>query len=99
MENNEKANKRIFISHASANDKFVKDLRIKLELHGLTVWVDSRNLRGGDKLEPVIEQVLHDAGHVIAVLSPKTITPHGYAKKSTWPKRLPQSGRTIESFR
>ena len=27
----------IFISHATADDAFVKELRIKLELHGLTV--------------------------------------------------------------
>lgn len=65
--------KHIFISHASADDDFVKELRIKLQLHGLTVWVDSRNLCGGDKLEPVIKQVISDSEHVIAVLSPKTI--------------------------
>ncbi len=83
MENNDKANKHIFISHASADNKFVKELRIKLELHGLTVWVDSRNLRGGAKLEPAIEQALQDAGHVIAVLSPKTIN-------SPWVRKEPQ---------
>lgn len=33
----------IFISHASKDDDFVKQLRVALESHGLTVWVDSRN--------------------------------------------------------
>src|SRR6185369_10224628 len=39
-----------FISHASADDKFVQKLRTQLEESGLSVWVDSRKLRGGDKL-------------------------------------------------
>jgi hypothetical protein len=41
---------RIFISHATKDDAFVAELRQALELRGLTVWVDSRNLRGGDQL-------------------------------------------------
>ena len=46
----------IFISHASKDDQFVKDLRQALEAQSLPVWVDSRNLRGGDKL------VVHPGG-------------------------------------
>jgi 3-phosphoshikimate 1-carboxyvinyltransferase len=38
----------IFISHASKDDAFVRELRQKLEGLGLSVWVDSRNLRGAD---------------------------------------------------
>ncbi|PWQ92936.1 TIR domain-containing protein [Leucothrix pacifica] len=63
----------VFISHTSADDDFVKELRIKLELHGISVWVDSQQLRGGSKLEADIEQAIKDSGHVIAVLSPRTI--------------------------
>jgi len=48
----------IFISHASKDDDFVKELRLKLEGHGLTVWVDSRNLRGGSKLKPEINDAI-----------------------------------------
>jgi hypothetical protein len=46
----------IFISHATADDKFVRNLRQALEGLGLPVWVDSRNLRGGDKLAPLAEE-------------------------------------------
>lgn len=63
----------IFISHTTADDAFVKALRIKLALHGLDAWVDSRNLRGGDKLEAEIEQAIREASYVIAVLSPATV--------------------------
>nr|CAA6813263.1 MAG: Unknown protein [uncultured Thiotrichaceae bacterium] len=63
----------VFISHASADDDFVSELRVKLELSGVKLWVDSRNLRGGNKLEAEIEQGIVGASHVIAVLSPRTI--------------------------
>jgi hypothetical protein len=46
----------IFISHASKDDGFVKELREALEGQGLAVWVDSRNLCGGAKLAPEIQK-------------------------------------------
>ncbi len=63
----------IFISHASEDDAFVKELRIALENLGLPVWVDSRRLQGGDKLAPEIDQAIAQARQVIAVLSRDTI--------------------------
>ncbi len=63
----------IFISHASKDDGFVKELRLALEAQGLTVWVDSRNLRGGNKLEPEINNAIEQARQVIVVLSPNTV--------------------------
>jgi hypothetical protein len=63
----------VFISHATADDAFVKDLRQKLESHQIKVWVDSRNLRSGDKLNAEIENAIKEAPHVLAALSPKTI--------------------------
>jgi len=64
----------IFISHATADDAFVRDLRQALESLGLSVWVDSRNLRGGDKLAGQVEQAIEEAGQFLVVLSPNTIT-------------------------
>ena len=63
----------IFISHASKDDEFVKQLRLALEGQGLTVWVDSRNLRGGSKLAPEINEAIEQARQVIVVLSTNTI--------------------------
>ncbi|MHB9133966.1 MAG: TIR domain-containing protein, partial [Armatimonadota bacterium] len=67
----------IFISHATADDAVVKMLREKLEERGLSVWVDSRKLRGGDGLRPEIEQAIREARQVLVVLSPATVN-------STW---------------
>src|SRR5438128_536786 len=63
----------VFISHASKDDAFVKELRLALEGHGIPVWVDSRYLRGGSKLAPEISEAIEHASQVIAVLSPDTI--------------------------
>ena len=63
----------VFISHASKDDAFVKGLRLALEDQGMIVWVDSRNLRGGDKLAPEIDQALEQARQVLVVLSPSTV--------------------------
>jgi tetratricopeptide (TPR) repeat protein len=63
----------IFISHTSQDDAFVKELREALESHGLTVWVDSRSLRGTSRLSPEIDEAIKEARQVIAVVSPNTI--------------------------
>lgn len=60
----------IFISHASADDVFIRDLRRALESHDLSVWVDSRQLRGSDELWPELAKAIASAAHFIVVFSP-----------------------------
>src|SRR5262245_55447591 len=63
----------VFISHATSDDAFVRELRLALaELH-IPVWVDSRNLRGGNTLAPEIAQAIERARQVLVVLRPRTI--------------------------
>jgi hypothetical protein len=62
-----KPNAHVFISHASADDATVKALRELLEQHKIPVWVDSRNLRGGNKLAPEIAQAIESARQVMGV--------------------------------
>ena len=82
----------IFISHATADDAFVRDLRQALESLGLSVWVDSRNLRGGDKLARQVEQAIEEARQVIVVLSPNTIN-------SPWVRREIRKALKVEKRR
>jgi hypothetical protein len=82
----------IFISHASKDDPLVRELRFALEGHGLTVWVDSRNLRGGSKLAPEIEQAIETARQVIVALSPNTIN-------SPWVRKEIQQALAVEKRR
>jgi hypothetical protein len=65
-------NMHIFISHATQDDAFVKHLRENLELRGLTVWVDSRYLTGGDKLKPKIFEAIEAADAFIFIISSHT---------------------------
>ena len=83
---------RIFISHASKDDEFVKGLREALESHGIPVWVDSRNLRGGAKLAPEINEAIEQARHIIVVLSPHTVN-------SPWVRKEIQKALEVERRR
>ena len=61
--------KKIFISHTTADDQFVTQLRKALENQGLDVWIDSQNLRGGDTLKTEIESAIKDASAFIVVMT------------------------------
>ena len=41
---------QLFLSHSSADDGFVRELRQALADLGQEVWIDSRQLKGGDPL-------------------------------------------------
>ena len=49
---------KVFISHATADDGFVKRLREALEGANLPVWVDSREITGGDELPADIKKAI-----------------------------------------
>ncbi|MCG3157100.1 MAG: hypothetical protein DKINENOH_03731 [bacterium] len=82
----------IFISHATKDDPFVKELRVALESLNLPVWVDSRNLRGGDKLAVEINSAIEKARQVIVVLSPNTVN-------SPWVRKEISRALAIEKAR
>ncbi len=84
--------KHVFISHATKDDDFVKQLRESLEKYKIPVWVDSRKLRGGSKLKPEIETAIEDAKHTIAVLSLDALN-------STWVQDEIQKSLEIEKDR
>jgi len=85
-------NSHIFISHSSKDDDFVSELREALEGYGLTAWVDSRNLRGGAKLTPEIEDAIEHARQFIAVISTNTIN-------SPWVRKEIQKALEVEQNR
>src|SRR5271157_3949881 len=64
---------KIFISHATADDGFVKRLRKALEGASLPVWVDSRVQTGGDELLADVKEAIEEARAVLVVLSPNTV--------------------------
>src|SRR5215475_8256448 len=64
---------RLFISHSSQDDAFVRDLRAALADHGQEGWIDSRELRGGDPLWSAIQQAIDDASAYAAVISTEAL--------------------------
>jgi len=82
----------IFISHATADDPFVAELRERLESLHIPVWVDSRNPRGGSKLVPEIERAIEAARSVLVVLSPSTVN-------SPWVRREIDKALAVEKSR
>jgi hypothetical protein len=61
---------KLFISHSSQDDAFVRALQQVLGDLKLDVWIDSRELRGGDPLWPVIAKAIDDALAYAVVVSP-----------------------------
>ncbi|MBL8168187.1 MAG: tetratricopeptide repeat protein [Acidobacteria bacterium] len=63
---------KLFISHSSQDDGFVRDLRATLADHGQQgqeAWIDSRELRGGDPLWTEIQSAIEAASAFAVVVS------------------------------
>lgn len=60
---------KLFISHSSKDDAFVRELRMALADHGQAGWVDSRELRGGDPLWAEIQKAIEEASAYAIVVS------------------------------
>lgn len=66
-------NEKLFISHSSQDDGFVRDLRATLADHGQDGWIDSRELRGGDPLWLEIKKAIEGASAYAVVVSPSAL--------------------------
>ena len=64
---------RLFISHSSQDDAFVRDLRAALAEHGQEGWIDSRELHGGDPLWPEIQKAIEGTSAYAVVVSPDAL--------------------------
>src|SRR4029450_7723881 len=92
------SNGPVFISHGTGGDAFVSELRRALEELHIPVWVDSRNLRGGNALAPEIAQGIKQARHVLVVLSPNTINSRWFSREIRKALQV-QKRRQAEGYR
>ncbi len=60
---------KLFISHSSKDDVFVRELRQMLADLGHEGWIDSRELRGGDALWSEIQESIQEASGFAVVVS------------------------------
>jgi hypothetical protein len=59
-----------FLSHSSADDGFVLKLQQSLADLGQKVWIDSRQLKGGDPLESEFKAAIEQASGLAVLVSP-----------------------------
>jgi tetratricopeptide (TPR) repeat protein len=64
---------KIFISHSSQDDAFVRDLRAALADQAQEGWIDSRELRGGDPLWTEIQRAIEGASAYAVVVSTEAL--------------------------
>ena len=64
---------KLFISHSSLDDAFVRELRWTLADLKQEVWIDSRELRAGDPLWPEIQKAIDGSSAVAVVVSPNSL--------------------------
>src|SRR5260221_4365286 len=64
---------KLFISHSSQDDAFVRDLRWTLVDLKQDTWIDSREFRGGDSLWPEIQKAIEEAAAYAVVVSPDAL--------------------------
>jgi len=63
----------LFLSHASADDAFVGSLQKALADLGQPVWIDSRHLMAGDKLNAKIIEAIETASAFAVLVSPASL--------------------------
>jgi tetratricopeptide (TPR) repeat protein len=83
---------QLFLSHSSADDGFVRELREALADLGQEVWIDSRQLKGGDPLESAIQAAIEAAAGLAVLVSPASL-------QSRWVGKEVQYGIQIQGQR
>jgi tetratricopeptide (TPR) repeat protein len=82
----------LFLSHSSADDGFVRELREALADLGQEVWIDSRQLKGGDPLWSEITAAIEAAAGLAVLVSPESL-------QSRWVGKEVQYGIQIQGQR
>ncbi len=70
----------VFLSHTSKDKQFVRRLAARLQLHGITVWLDEAEIRVGDSLIDKISEGINESNFLAVVLSSASV-------ESKWVKK------------
>jgi CHAT domain-containing protein/TIR domain-containing protein/AAA domain-containing protein len=83
----------VFVSHSTADDGFVRELSRALENLQQPVWIDSREVRGGDLLWPKIQAAIREAGALAVVISPTALQSEWVADELRYAIKLQKKRR------
>ena len=64
---------KLFLSHSTRDDAVVRQLQQALGDLGVEVWIDSRELRGGDLLWPEVQRAIEEAAAYAVLVSPDAL--------------------------
>ena len=87
----------LFLSHSTADDGFVRELRQSLADLGQEVWIDSRQLKGGDPLWSEIQAAI-EAASSFAVLVSEASLQSEWVGDELWHALQVQKERGREKF-
>jgi len=82
----------LFLSHSSADDGFVRELREALADLDQEVWIDSRQLKGGDPLWSAIQAAIEAAAGLAVLVSPASL-------QSRWVGKEVQHGIKLQGHK
>jgi len=71
----------LFLSHSTADDGFVRELQQALADLGQEVWIDSRQLKGGDPLWSEVAAAIEGASGLAVLVSPAAFQSDWVAKE------------------
>src|SRR5437762_876096 len=89
---------KLFLSHSTADDKFVLELQQALGASGQHAWIDSREMRGGDPLPLKIRQAIEDASAFAVVVTRDSLGSTWVSKELRHARKV-QKERGSEQFR
>lgn len=64
---------KVFISHSSVDNKFVRTFMEDLIANGIKTWVDLDEISPGDELLESLDGALDEMTHFLIVLSPNSV--------------------------
>jgi DNA-binding winged helix-turn-helix (wHTH) protein len=86
---------RVFISYAKEDTKYAERLYRDLKVAGANPWMDTKNLKPGQRWQAEIEEEISNCTHFIALLSSRSVSKRGYVQSEirraleVW-ERLPE---------
>lgn len=75
---------QVFISHASEDKPFAEELRKALQDHGVTSWIDHRELTAGGELEQEIQDAIREAKVCLTVWTLHALNSDWVDKETLW---------------
>jgi hypothetical protein len=80
----------VFLSYASEDRPIIARLKEELEGAGVDVWLDRKELQGGDDYEAKIRRNIESCSYFVPILSPQTLTtkPRYFRLEWGWAERV-----------